>query len=79
MTLDVQALDVGVAQPPKLLERPHLDKDANKKGKDKEDKDDGAKLEGDGFQHPSNTINIIFDGDSSFPSKRAQKLTLVRS
>jgi hypothetical protein len=58
------------------LNAPPLNKDAKKKGKDKEDKEDRDKSKGDGFQHLSNTVNVIFEGDFGFPSKRAQKLTL---
>jgi hypothetical protein len=28
------------------------------------------------FQDPKNIVNIIFDGDGGFPTKRVQKLTL---
>jgi hypothetical protein len=50
-----------------------LNKDAKKK--DKEDVK-GDKTDPQGFQHPSNIINVIFGGDGGFNTKRAQKLTL---
>jgi hypothetical protein len=45
------------------------------KKKDKED-DEGDNSEVQGYQHPANVVNVIFDGDSGFPTKRALKLTL---
>jgi hypothetical protein len=44
-------------------------------GGEKED-DEGDKSGAQGFQEPRNVINVIFGGDSGFPTKRAQKLTL---
>jgi hypothetical protein len=36
----------------------------------------GDKSGAQDFQDPKNVIDVIFHGDGSFPSKRAQKLTL---
>jgi hypothetical protein len=47
-----------------------------KKGKDKADDDQDDKSRGGNFQDISKTINIIIGGESSFTSKRAQKLML---
>jgi hypothetical protein len=49
------------------------DKDAKKKDKENDEED---KSGAQGYQHPTNIINVIFDGDYGFPTKRAQKLTL---
>jgi hypothetical protein len=57
----------------KSLNVPLLDQDENKKDKEEEE---GHKSEAQGYQHPTNVVNVIFGGDSSFPTKRAQKLTL---
>jgi hypothetical protein len=46
------------------------------KRKDQEDDDEGDKSGAKEFQDPKNVVNIFFDGDSVFPLKRAQKLTL---
>jgi hypothetical protein len=46
------------------------------KRKDKEDDEGGNKSGAQEFQDPKNVVNVIFGGDSGFPSKRAQKLTL---
>jgi hypothetical protein len=58
----------------KLLNAPPLPKD--RKQKDQEDDDEGDKSRAQDFQDPKNIINIIFGGDDSFPSKRAQKQAL---
>jgi hypothetical protein len=55
---------------------PPLDKNAKKKGKGKEEDEPEDKSGGVQFQDASKTIDIIFGGESSFASKRAQKLTL---
>jgi hypothetical protein len=47
----------------------------NAKKKDKGD-EKGDKSEVQGYQDPTNIVNVIFGGDSGFPTKRAQKLTL---
>jgi hypothetical protein len=49
------------------------------KRKDQEDDDEGDKSGAQDFQDSKNVINIIFGGDGGFPSKRAQKLTYVKS
>jgi hypothetical protein len=49
--------------------------DQDTKGKDNDD-DEGDKARAQGYQNPTNVINIIFGGDSGFPSKCAQKLAL---
>jgi hypothetical protein len=46
------------------------------KRKDQEDDDEGDKSWAQDFYDPKNVVNVIFGGDSSFPSKPAQKLTL---
>jgi hypothetical protein len=46
------------------------------KRKDQEDDEEGDKSEAQDFQDPKNVVNVIFDGDGGFPSKRVQKLTL---
>jgi hypothetical protein len=58
----------------KSLNAPPLPQDG--KQKDQEDDDDGDKSRAQDFQDPKNVVNVIFGGDSGFPSKRAQKLTL---
>jgi hypothetical protein len=46
------------------------------KQKNKEDDEEGDKSGAQDFQDPKNIINVIFGGDSGFPSKCMQKLTL---
>jgi hypothetical protein len=53
-----------------------LDKNANKKGKGKEDDEPEDKSGGAQFKDASKTVNIIFGGKSGFASTRAQKLAL---
>jgi hypothetical protein len=52
----------------KSLNAPLPKRDAKKK--DNED-DAGDKSEVQDYQHPVNVINVIFGGDSGFPTKRA--------
>jgi hypothetical protein len=42
------------------------------KRKDQEEDEESDKLGAQDFQDPKNVINVIFGGDSGFPSKRAQ-------
>jgi hypothetical protein len=60
----------------KIFNTPHLDKNAIKKGKEKEDDELEDKSDGAQFQDASKTINVIFGIESSFASKQAQKLAL---
>jgi hypothetical protein len=58
----------------KSLNTPLPDQDG--KRKDQEDDDEGDKSGAKNFQDLKNVVNVIFGEDGSFPSKRAQKLTL---
>jgi hypothetical protein len=58
----------------KSLNAPLLPQD--KKRKDQGDDDEGDKSGAQHFQDLKNVVNVIFGGDGSFPSRRAQKLTL---
>jgi hypothetical protein len=58
----------------KSLKAPLLPQD--EKRKDQDDDDKGDKSRAQDFQDLKNVINVIFDGDGGFPSKRVQKLTL---
>jgi hypothetical protein len=53
-----------------------FEKNAKKKGMDKEDDEPEDKSGAGQFQDTSKTINVIFGGESGFASKRAQKLAL---
>ena len=55
----------------KSLQQCQLEED--KKKKDKQDDEDGNKDGTMGFQQPTNRVNMIYGGDSSF-NKRNQKL-----
>jgi hypothetical protein len=57
----------------RALNAPPIDKNAKRKGKDKEDDDQEDKSEGAKFQDVSKIINVIFGGESGFASKRAQE------
>jgi hypothetical protein len=52
----------------KSLNTPLLDQDD--KGNDK-DEEEGDKSGTQGYQDPKNVVNVMFGGDSSFPTKRA--------
>jgi hypothetical protein len=53
---------------------PHLDKNTNKKGIDKEDIEPEDKSGGAQFENALKTVNVIIGGECGFASKRAQKL-----
>ena len=59
----------------KYLQEHPLEEDKKKKGK--RDEEDNDKDEPQGFQLPSNTVNVIYGGDSTF-SRCAQKLAWRR-
>jgi hypothetical protein len=68
-TPEIAAHTLQVRHHPQITQRTLLHQAG--KRKDKEDDEGGDKSGAQDFQDPKNVINIIFGGDSGFPSKRA--------